>query len=185
MSEAIVIKEPPARYYTTDGRSGDRHDAPSLIDDPRILFTLPYAKLIDALSNTLFPSNTVETSGGRVIEIQASDARIDRFVFFRAVWDTNFGAQFLKALQGFANLVVAKHSTHFLHLKQEERVEFLKLLEKGRLTDLHQYPAAYQKRIFRELHSAIAEGLFSEPGYGGNANGIGWYYSNFMTLEDS
>lgn len=183
MNHDIILKEPPASYYTTDRRESDRHDSPSLIDEPRVLFTLPYTKLIDEIANVFFPPNSVETSSGKTIEIHSSDARVDRFILFRSVWEPEFGKLILNALQDITRLVTAKYSRHFLYLTEVEKIEFLELLEKGKLTELPQYDADAQVRIFSKIHSAIAEGLFSEPGYGGNADGTGWYYSNFMTLE--
>ena len=185
MHESIIFKEPMARHFSTDQSEGQRNDQPEISDDPRTLYTLPYAKLIDGLTDIIYPVNNVTSSSGKTITVRASEARVDRYVFFRAAWDNKFAESSLKALQVFTILVFENYQNHFIELTEDQKNEAIALLENGKLTEkLPQYDIAYQKSLFKSLHGIVSEGLFSEPGYGGNNNGIGWYYSNFMSLEE-
>ena len=180
----ILIEEPKANYYSIDKREGARNDPPAIDDNIKNLFTLPYAKLIDVISNILFPPNTIETTNGGTIKLLASDARIDRFIYFRSVWDVEFGEETYFAFRDLTQLSIAFQSIHFLGLSVDQQVGFIEKLEKGEIPpNSTLIDESRQKNIFRTIHSAITEGLFSEPGYGGNDKGLGWYYSNYMSLE--
>lgn len=149
---------------------------PALSEEPRNLFTVAYANLIDALADVLFPPSRAESNGP---ELRASDARVDRYIFFQAAWDPAFGSTVQLALRDLAHSAYVRHKQHFVDLESSEVITLLTDLESSRLAHHEWESRRDQQATFRLLHSVVAEGLMADPGYGGNHRGLGWSYSQF------
>ena len=163
--------------------SGLYPDPPDLGEKPINLFTLPYVELIDALANTLFPPRRVVV-GGRERTMNARDARIDRYVMFRAAWQPDFGVRLQLSLRDLAEFCSRCERTHFAKLPPARQQAILEMLEVDQLPGWSGIGQRSAKRCFDIIYDAITEGLLGEPGYGGNDRGIGWQYSNFMPVEE-
>lgn len=173
------------RGYSRKTPEGDIRDCPDLAENPLNLFTLPYSELIEALADTLFPPNQVTSRNGRQHLLKASDARVDRHVHFRAAWQPPFGAKVQLALRDLTDACVRRHAgRHFAVLTEPERAAILTELQKGALPPSHWATLRPQAEAFATIHDAVSCGLIAEPGYGGNAHGIGWFYTRFMTLGE-
>lgn len=70
----------------------------------------------------------------------------------------------------------AVNGTDFADMTQQERAELLTRVEKGEVKARWSIePAAF----FREIVEHCAEGYYSDPGNGGNRNGIAWRMIGF------
>lgn len=161
---------------------GRHPDPPDLGIDPRNLFTLPYMELIEAIAERLFPANTISSADGSKHQIRASSARIYRYVLFRAAWTQGYGARLQLALRDFSLACKTREADHFANLPETKQDTLLSALEDGSFTSPEWPVLRDQRDAFRTIYEAVSEGFFAEPGYGGNCNGTGWYYSNFMKL---
>jgi hypothetical protein len=158
-------------------------DPPDLGEKPLNLFSLPYVQLIEALSDVLYPPNTVTDRLGGQHLVRASDARVDRYVLFRSAWDPGFGARVQLALRDLAAAADARHSDHFANLDEASQARLLIDLEAGKLTQAEWLSPREQKDQFALLFQTVTDGFFGEPGYGGNHEGRGWYYANFVQMS--
>jgi gluconate 2-dehydrogenase subunit 3-like protein len=173
------------RSYSRKPEFENGYDCPALSEEPLNLFTLPYAELIESLSDALFPPTQVQGDGGVVHALRASDARVDRHVHFRAAWQPSFGSRLQLALRDLTQASLTRHSgKHFRQLVDTERVAIVSDLQSARLHPTEWTVLRSQADAFTSIHDAITCGLMAEPGYGGNAHGLGWYYTRFMTIED-
>lgn len=159
-------------------------DSPSTETDPRYLFSLPFVELIDGVADILFPPNTIVSSKGVTYTIVASNAAIHRYVLFRAVWQKDWGVDIHEALRLFAMASERHFEKAFLLLETRSKKEALSMLEDREYDHNIWNSELDQRSAFNTIHSAVKEGFFSEPGYGGNRGGLGWYYSNFMQILD-
>jgi len=163
-------------------------DKPESQADIRMLHTLPYCDLFEAIAEVLFPENEITLNNGTKTKIKARDIRADRYLLFRATWDPVFGTNLQLALMDLTDSCVNLHSgQHFVQLTSTKRAEFIELLSQGKLNPWQSLrrnvdPATDQRVLFDTIYKAITGGLFGEPGYGGNYRGIGWYYCNFTLL---
>lgn len=157
-------------------------DPPDLGENPLNLFTLPYVQLIETLSDVLYPPNEVTDATGRPHVVRASEARIDRYVLFRSAWEPSFGARVQLALRDLAAAADARHGRHFSNLDPADQARLLSDLEADRLTPHEWMSPRGQREQFAILFQTVTDGFFGEPGYGGNHEGRGWYYSNFMKM---
>lgn len=155
-------------------------NTPDLSENPLNLFTLPYVELIEALADSFFPPNTVVDGSGGTHVLHASAARVDRYILFRAAWEPPFGIEIQLALRDVAAACVARHKKGFVDLSATERRFLLEDLEKEALSSTEWPQARPQDRAFRLIQRALVEGFLGDPGYGGNQNGMGWYYTHFM-----
>lgn len=170
--------------YSRKSADGVLHDCPSLVEHPLHLYTLPYSELIDALADTLFPPNHIELEASRAHELRASDARVDRYIHFRAAWQPSFGARLQLALRDLTQASLNRFERrHFVVLTQAQRDEITAALQAGKIPLTQWTTLRPQAEAFGTIYDAICCGLMAEPGYGGNANGLGWFYTRFMTLE--
>jgi len=158
-------------------------DAPDLGENPTNLFTLPYVELIDALASVMFPPRRV-TVGGSDRTMHVRDARIDRYVMFRAAWQPDFGVRIQLALRDLAEFCARCEPSHFAKLPLARQEAILEALEVDKLSGWSGTGERSAKRCFEILYDAITEGLLGEPGYGGNDRGFGWQYSNFMPADE-
>jgi len=146
------------------------------------LYTIKCIELIDAISNVLFPPNDITNSKGEKSIIKVSDAKIDRYILMRAAWQPDsFGYPVLESLKDILNISQSYYQKNFTELLNDEQNYFIEKLEKGEFNISPSYTRKRQKEIFRIIHQSISEGLFSDPGYGGNDKEVGWFYSNFKT----
>lgn len=158
-------------------------DPPDLHEDPKNLFTLPYVELIDSLTNILFPSRQLVVHGNDRT-IRASNARVDRYILFRAAWQPEFGIRIQLALRDLSDFCARFESSHFVILQAARQEAILERLETNSIPGWTGIGDRAANKCFDLLYETISEGLFGEPGYGGNDSGLGWQYSNFMPLED-
>lgn len=158
-------------------------DAPDLGEQSLNLFTLPYVQLVEALADIFYPPNSVMTSRGPRL-IRASNARVDRYILFRAAWQPEWGKALQLALRDLSAACLARHSLPFVKLDDAKRNELVSLLEKGGLASTEWLAPRPQRSAFSLLKDAVMGGLMAEPGYGGNAGGLGWAYTNFYRLDD-
>jgi hypothetical protein len=158
-------------------------DPPDLGENSINLFTLPYIELIDALANVLFPPRQVSV-GGRERTMRVRDARVDRYVMFRATWQPDFGVRIQLALRDLSEFCARCERSHFANLPLARQQAILEALEIDKLQGWSETGERSAKRCFEIVYDAITEGLFGEPGYGGNDRGLGWQYSNFMPPEE-
>jgi hypothetical protein len=173
------------RGYSRKTPEGDIRDCPDLAENPLNLFTLPYSELIEALADALFPPNQVASRNGRQHLLKASDARVDRHIHFRAAWQPPFGVRVQLALRDLTDACLKRYKgRHFAVLTEQERVAVLNDLQKGALPPAQWATLRPQVEAFTAIYEAVSCGLIAEPGYGGNAHGIGWFYTRFMTLGD-
>lgn len=163
-------------------------DRPEINEDPKLLHTLAYCDLIEAIAEVLFPENELKRKDGSTVVIKARDVRGDRYVLFRATWDPVFGSNLQLALMDFTTECEAiNHGKHFVLLDAATRLTFMESLSRGNLTPWtsarrNADPVLDQKALFEILYRAITGALFGEPGYGGNYRGLGWYYANFNSI---
>ncbi|WP_169054461.1 gluconate 2-dehydrogenase subunit 3 family protein [Nitratireductor sp. XY-223] len=150
----------------------------------RYLFSMPFIGLIDAIADTLFPPNTVKSLKGADHTIVASDAMVHRYILFRATWQPDWGKDIHTALRLFSSVCDLHFGSIFPLLTEAQQKEALSMLEDRKYSDTDWNSKVDQRRAFNQIREGVAEGLFAEPGYGGNFNGLGWYYSNFMVIED-
>jgi len=173
------------RGYSRKTPEGDLRDCPDLAENPLNLFTLPYSELIESLADTLFPANQVSSRNGRQHLLRASEARVDRHIHFRAAWQPPFGITIQLALRDLTEACLARsQGRHFALLTEQERVDVMKALQAGTLPAVQWRALRPQPEAFAAIYDAIACGLIAEPGYGGNAHGLGWFYTRFMTLGE-
>lgn len=158
-------------------------ETPSLTEDRRNLFTRAYVDLIEAIATELFPDTQIETDKN-TYTLSAASARVDRYILFRTIWDDSFGNKFQKYLLYLSiSCMDNNNEKHFVQLTAEERCKFLTALQETKLA-VWRFEDVGQKEIFSEVFDAISDGMFADPGYGGNYRGIGWYYSRFMPITD-
>ena len=158
-------------------------DAPDTGEDILNLFTLPYSQLIETLCDILFPPRRV-TVAGLERTMRASEARIDRYIHFRAVWQPEFGKRIQLALRDLADHCARRETTHFANLTPARQEAVLEALEVDELPGWPGTGDRSARRTFQTIFEAVSEGLLGEPGYGGNDRGLGWQYSNFMPVEE-
>lgn len=180
--EAIVgmSTRPRAHRVYPEGRSPD---PPVLDGDPRNLFSLPYVECIEAIADRLFPEKSVTLADGTMRLLRASDARIDRYVLFRATWTPAFAKTLQLALRDFNEACIEREGAHFARLSVQQQDTVLVILESGKFADTEWRVLRSQLDAFKAIYDAVCEGFFGEPGYGGNLGGIGWFYSNFKPIE--
>lgn len=179
-----TVQPPKGHSFSRPASHGPLGDPPDLSEDPRNLYTLPYMVLLEAIADCLFPPNRVVAKDGREYELHASAARVDRFVLFRAAWEPSFGIRLQLALRDFTDACINEHGNHghFVLLSTERQTALLTELERGEIPPEHWSASRGQRQTHSVLYDAVSSGLFAEPGYGGNHNGLGWYYSNFMVI---
>ncbi|TIL65616.1 gluconate 2-dehydrogenase subunit 3 family protein [Mesorhizobium sp.] len=179
--ESVVANaaRPP---FHRDLPAGPSPDAPDLAPDPRNLFSLPYMACVEALADRLFLEKVVTLDDGSMRQLRAADARIDRYVLFRATWTPAFGERLHLALRDFNAACIEREGSHFANLSASTQDALLAALEKGDFSQSEWSVLHSQRDAFRTIYDAVCEGLFGEPGYGGNHGGIGWYYSNFKPI---
>ena len=140
--------------------------------------------MIESLASILFPRNTIHTKNGP-LQISALDARIDRYILFRARWEPEeFGSTLYYCLRSVG---IASENLYFgrtfSSLSNLQKVSFLEKLSQEEIPVEAWPDGLAQKVVFAKIHRAISEGLLADPGYGGNADGLGWTYSNFMEAK--
>jgi hypothetical protein len=155
-------------------------DPPEMNEEMLYLFTLPYIQLVEVLADVLFPPRATSLDGVTGL-LRASDARIDRYVLFKSAWQPEFGKRFQLALRDLTEFCVRLESTHYANLSIERQVAILEGLEQDMLPGWTGTNGRSAKRCFETIYDTISEGFFGEPGYGGNHDGIGWEYSNFIS----
>lgn len=180
---------PPARnrrYHRVLPRVSHHLDTPSRTEDPLNLFTLPYMELLEAIAETLFPPNQVKDVQGDMHILRASDARVDRYVMFRSAWDHDFHHTIQLALLDITNLCFKRHNNSFVHLTDQQKEGILRDIENGQVSDVEWPlpPPRTAEITFELIYYAVLGGLLGEPGYGGNAQQLGWYYVNFKKIGD-
>jgi hypothetical protein len=141
--------------------------------------------LIDAVADTLFPPNDVSDTRGVVHVLRASTCRIDRHIHFRAVWQPPFGVRIQLALRDLTGACTRRFDgRHFAVAKDSEQRDILTQLQKGALPPSQWATRRPQGDAFNSIYEAVSCGLLADPGYGGNAEAVGWFYTRFMTIEE-
>jgi hypothetical protein len=159
--------------------------SPELRAEPRLLFTVAYSELVVSIADTLFPTSRVRNVGGAQRTISAEDVRPERYVHFRAAWDAVFARETQELLLDLSMGCASAHAGQsFVTLDAAERERFLRRLSVGLLQPWDclrraPYPDQDQVALFRGVYNVVIAGMFAEPGYGGNAKGLGWTYANF------
>lgn len=176
MPEAIHI----APAGEIKARRFDGLNDPILEENPLLLYTLAYCELIEALADSLFPPNTVTDDSGERSTVLASSARVDRYIHCRSAWDHCFGRAVQLALRDLASAAVLSFEKPFVRLDCGLRTALLKELQAGVLKPAVWQSPRSQPDAFHTLHDAVAAGVFADPGYGGNVEGVGWKYSHFL-----
>lgn len=160
-------------------------DCPDLAENPLNIFTLAYSELIETLADTLYPANPVPSRTGHKHLLRASEARVDRHIHFRAAWQPTFGTRIQLALRDLTEACLKRYTErHFAALTEQEREDVLTELQGGQIPIAQWTTLRPQAEAFATIHEAISCGLMAEPGYGGNAHAIGWFYSRFMTIGE-
>ncbi len=185
MNTPLEQIEPSARSYSRRTVKGVHRDPPVLSENHLNLFTLPYAQLIAALAECLFPPNSVADTTGKTQVIRASDSQIERYIYFRTAWQPEFGVPLQLALRDLTEACLngTNGKSHFVLLDDVQKSNLLGNLQAGTIAATHWRVRRNQASAFMAIYRAIAEGFFADPGYGGNVNGSGWCYSGFMTIE--
>jgi hypothetical protein len=153
---------------------------PTLEENPLFLYTMAYCDLIDALADTLFPRNLVSDGAGGQVLAGGSDARVDRYIHCRAAWDSAFASQLQLALRDLSAAAKLAYGKIFFGLAAAERNALITALQVGSIPPTSWDSPRQQKATFDTLHDAVASGMFADPGYGGNVEGVGWRYSQFI-----
>lgn len=175
----------PLRAYSVQSASESASDCPDLGENPLLLFTLAYSELIEAIADTLFPPNEVVDSKGKAHILKASTCRIDRHIHFRAVWQPPFGIRIQLALRDLTEACTKRFGgCHFAIAKESERLDIFTQLQAGALPPAQWTTTRSQTDTFNSIYEGVSCGLLTDPGYGGNAQAIGWYYTRFMTIEE-
>lgn len=140
-------------------------------------------QLVDTLADLFFPPRHVGPAQQQKI-IRASTARVDRHVLFRSAWEPDFGTRLQLALRDLSEFCARSEPSHFANLAPARQEAILEALEVGSLAGWTGTGPRDAKTTFDVLYDAISAGLFAEPGYGGNAGGLGWQYANFIAARD-
>lgn len=159
--------------------SHPRPNAPLLDENPTLLYTLAYCELIEELADTLFPPNSIAKGAGSELPTVASSARVDRYVHCRAAWEPLFGVKLQLALRDLSAAAKLSHDEIFANLELSKRNALLAALKAGTLGTTVWPSSRSQSEAFDTIHDAVAAGVFADPGYGGNAGGVGWRYAQF------
>lgn len=175
---------PQRRGYCAGPPGDGLGDCPELAENPTLLYTLAYSELIESLADTLFPPNTVTDSCGQQVQLTASTARVDRHIHFRAAWQPPFALRMQLALRDLTQASLNRFNKHFRQLGTLEREDILSLLQKGNLPSTEWTTLRSQSDAFNAIYEGVSCGLMAEPGYGGNANGLGWFYTSFMEITE-
>ena len=69
-----------------------------------------------------------------------------------------------------------QYQQHFAQLKANQKEEFLKGIQAGKITFSEALPS---KTFYALLYDNVVEGMFSDPVYGGNRNKAGWKILGF------
>lgn len=159
-------------------------DSPDLTENPLNLYTLPYIEMIESIAGCFYPPNEVTATDRSKYLIKATDARIDRYILFRGAWEESFRTNLQLALRDLTETCQKVYGgKHFSNLSNSEQNNILEKLEKGDFNESEWVQKIrLQKDAFKVIYEAISAGLISDPGYGGNWHGVGWYYTNFMTI---
>jgi len=175
----------PLRAYSVQSAEAPISDCPDLGENPLLLFTLAYSELIETLADTLFPPNEVVDNRGATHILKASACRIDRHIHFRAAWQPSFGIRIQLALRDLTEACTKRFSgRHFAVSKESERLDVITQLQLGALPPTQWATTRSQTDAFNSIYEAISCGLLTDPGYGGNDQALGWYYTRFMTIEE-
>jgi hypothetical protein len=176
----------PLRAYSVVRSTSELlSDCPNLEENPLLLFTLAYSELIETLADALFPPNEVPDAKGVPHFLRASSCRIDRHIHFRSVWQPPFGIRIQLALRDLTGACTKRFDgRHFVVLKESERGDILTELQNGSLPSSQWTTTRPQVDAFNSIYEAVSCGLLADPGYGGNAKAIGWFYTRFMTIEE-
>lgn len=162
---------------------GPTLDPPDLEENPLNLYTLPYMELVESVAECFYPPNEVTATDGRKYLLKVSDARVDRYILFRAAWEEPFRRELQLALRDLTEACLLRlGGKHFAHLSTTEQTDILTTLEEGKFSNSEWTVNRSQKQAFKTIFEAVSCGLMADPGYGGNHRGIGWYYTNFMTV---
>lgn len=153
---------------------------PGLEENPLLLFTLAYCELIDFVADTLFPPNSYVVGNGKSLPTVASLARPNRYIHCRAAWQPDFGKGIQLALRDLSATSWAVHGKPFVQLDISQRTEMISSLKDGLFPPAAWTTTRSQKDAFLTIHDAIAAGVFADPGYGGNYDGVGWRYAQFI-----
>ena len=159
--------------------SPHRLNEPVLDENPTLLYTLAYCELIEELTDTLFPPNITTKGAGSELPTVASSARVDRYIHCRAAWEPAFGLKVQLALRDLSAVAKLVYKKTFANLEISKRNDLLATLKAGEFAPEFWPSSRSQPEAFETIHDAIAAGVFADPGYGGNANGIGWQYAQF------
>lgn len=170
--------------YSRRSANGTLRDCPELGENHLYLFTIAYSELMESIADTLFPPNTINDGAGNPHLLKASDARIDRHVHFRAAWQPAFGVRVQLALRDLTEACLNRFGHHFAVAKGDQQLELLTLLQKGALPPSQWKTLRPQADAFGAIYEAVSCGLLAEPGYGGNSEGIGWFYTRFMNITE-
>lgn len=152
---------------------------PVLEENATLLYTLAYCELMEELADTLFPPNIVAKGAGSALPAVVSSARVDRYIHCRAAWEPSFGVKVQLALRDLSAAAKLSFEQSFANLEISKRNELLSALKAGKLASEVWASPRPQSEAFETIHDAVAAGAFADPGYGGNAGGIGWRYAQF------
>ena len=133
------------------------------------------------LADTLFPPNPASNNDDGQVCVVSSDARVDRYIHCRAAWEPAFGQTIQLALRDLSSAAKLVHSKTFFDLAPAQRIDLIASLQSSSIPTASWNSPRQQKATFDALHDAVASGVFADPGYGGNCEGIGWRYSQFIT----
>lgn len=156
-----------------------RFDSPSLEANHLNLYSLPFVQALESIALVLFPPN--RPAAAECI-ISPLDARVDRYILFRAAWQPEeFGKPLHASLRSFFHAIQAIHAgVPFPSLSPLQQEGLIERLQNGEIPDDSWPDGPSQQDVFNTIYNAISEGFFADPGYGGNLDGLGWVYSNFM-----
>ncbi len=159
--------------------SHPRVNEPALDENPLLLYTLAYCELLEQLADTLFPQDSASSGASTGLLEAASSARVDRYVHCRAAWEPAFGVKTQLALRDLSVASMLSHGKSFANLEVLRRNELLSLMRGGKLSPEVWPSPRPQTEAFDTIHDAVSAGVFADPGYGGNAGGVGWRYAQF------
>lgn len=168
-----------AKSASAQESSHPRPNEPALEENPLLLYTLAYCELIEELADTFFPPNSMAQGSGSTLPAIASSARADRYVHCRAAWEPSFGVKTQLALRDLSAAAKLSHGQSFANLGIPERNALLSALKNNALTATVWTSPRSQSETFDAIHDAVTAGVFADPGYGGNADGVGWRYAQF------
>lgn len=132
------------------------------------LFSQPHWRTLNALADTVIPEDDYPSA-----------TQADVGIYLQRLFSRELKSQlpiFCLCLQLLDEEAVLLYAKGFAELSLSEREELLSKLEKGENGTTWPMPPSH---FLHRIYHLVAEGYYSDPGNGGNKNGLAWKMIGF------